>query len=78
METLKRLRSSRQDNRQLSSSTPEPPTSADLRPLFAGQARLLAERSERGLPIDVRSLFNLAFAYVAITEAESDDGDVVA
>jgi hypothetical protein len=59
----------------LSAGTPEPPTPAELRPIFAGQARLLAERSERGLPVDVRSLFNLAFAYLAITEAERDDGE---
>lgn len=68
---------SRQGNRQLSTGVTELPTPAELRPLFAGQARLLAERSEQGLPIDVRSLFNLAFAYLAITEAESDDGGAV-
>jgi hypothetical protein len=56
----------------------ELPAAAELRPLFAGQARLLAERSERGLPIDVRSLFNLACAYLAIAEAERDDGEAAA
>jgi hypothetical protein len=33
---------------------------ADRRQIFAAQARLLAARAERGLPVDVRSLQNLA------------------
>ena len=70
-------RNSRQGNRPLSAGITELPTPAELRPLFAGQARLLAERSDLGLLIDIRSLFNLAFAYLAITEAESDNGGAV-
>jgi len=39
------------------------PSAADLRILFAGQAKLLAARAEAGLPIDVRSLLNLVRMY---------------
>jgi hypothetical protein len=78
MATLNRTTASRQAIRgeRILKPQTESPASAELRPIFAGQARLLAERSERGLPIDVRSLSNLAFAYLEITEAERDDGDV--
>lgn len=40
------------------------------RRLFAGQARLLAERAERGLPIDKRSVVNLLRAFVAIARRD--------
>ena len=76
MQLYNARRNSCQAIRQLSAGTPESPAPADLRPLFAGQARLLAERSERGLPIDVRSLWNLACVFRAIAEAEID-GEVV-
>jgi hypothetical protein len=46
-------------------------SAADLRTLFAGQAKLLAARAEAGLPIDVRSLLNLVRAYRALVVAEA-------
>jgi hypothetical protein len=36
---------------------------AECRALFAAQARLLAQRAERGLPIDQRSLLHLVNIY---------------
>lgn len=51
---------------------------AALRSIFTGQARLLAERSERDLPLDVRSLWHLALVFRAIAEAEGDDDGVAA
>lgn len=58
--------------RTLSAGQPAHPCKPDLgRRLFAGQARLLAERAERGLRIDRRSVFNLLRVYAI---ALRDDG----
>jgi hypothetical protein len=59
--------SSRQASRQsFSGCSAEQP-----RLLFSAQCRLLAERAERGLPIDVRSIANLfeIFRDVVLEEA---------
>jgi hypothetical protein len=48
-----------------------PPRLSDLRAIFSGQARLLAVRAERGLPIDERSLLNLLGIYVLIVRGKA-------
>jgi hypothetical protein len=46
------------------------PASAELRRLFCGQARLLADRLDRGYGLDLRSLRNLFRVAVAIVLKE--------
>lgn len=47
-----------------------PVSLSDLRALFSGQARLLALRAERGLPIDKRSVWNLLRVSVVLLRGE--------
>ena len=42
----------------------------DLRNLFSGQARLLAERASRDLDIDERSVKHLLLVYLALRDSE--------
>jgi len=44
-----------------------------LREVFAGQARLLAERAERNLPIDLRSLGGLVRLYVVLVLCDEEE-----
>jgi hypothetical protein len=50
----------------------QPSTSRDLLPIFAAQARILAERAERGLSIDFRSVLNLLRLFLSV-EGDLDD-----